>query len=207
MPAKPDAPATQRNSEPILEVLRLEFGHARTALEIGSGTGQHAVRFAAELPHLNWQTSDRTDRHDGIRAWIVDSQLPNLGLPIELDVLSWVDSGKRYDAVFSANTAHIMGIDAVAAMFRIVASVVNAQGVFCLYGPFNEGGRFTSDSNESFDQSLRAQDPQMGIRNIEELDDMAGRNGMQRVRTYAMPANNQLAVWKIAVGVPAGPEK
>ena len=196
MAEKPSAPATQRNSEPILEVLRLEFTAARSVLEIGSGTGQHAVRFAAELPHLTWQTSDRVENHDGIKAWIDDSRLPNVLPPLALDVLTWRGADANYDAVFSANTAHIMGMPAVKAMFRIVGEHLNKAGVFCLYGPFNDNGEFTSESNESFDRSLRAQDPQMGIRNIEDLDAIATINGMRRVRTYAMPANNRLAVWQ-----------
>jgi hypothetical protein len=117
---------------------------------------------------------------------------------MELDVMTWAEPDRRYDAVFSANTAHIMGIQAVAAMFRVVAGSLNPHGIFCLYGPFNSRGRFTSESNERFDRSLRSQNSAMGIRDIEDLDIMAFSNGMKRARTYAMPANNQLAVWKMS---------
>jgi cyclopropane fatty-acyl-phospholipid synthase-like methyltransferase len=198
MPEAPNAPATGRNSKPIFKVLKIELANVRSVLEIGSGTGQHAVYFAAKLPKLTWQTSDRIDNHDGIHAWIASASLHNVLPPMDLDVMTWAESDRRYDAVFSANTAHIMGIDAVAAMFRVVAGSLNPHGIFCLYGPFNSRGRFTSESNERFDRSLRSQNSAMGIRDIEDLDIMAFSNGMKRARTYAMPANNQLAVWKMS---------
>lgn len=196
MTGMPDAPATGRNRGAILEVLKNELSSADSVLEIGSGTGQHAVFFAGELPYLVWHTSDRPENHAGITAWIEHSALTNVVKPIELDVLSSRPPGQKFAAVFSANTAHIMSIEAVSSMFGIVAECLLDDGVFCLYGPFNEGGEFTSASNEAFDQSLRAQNPEMGIRNIEELDKIAAQTGLFRYRTYAMPANNQLLVWR-----------
>lgn len=193
---KPHAPATTRNQKAILEVLAREFSDVETVLEIGSGTGQHAVFFAKALPHLYWQTSDRAENHDGINAWINDAGLTNLGSPIELDVLQAFEPKMKFDGVFSANTAHIMSMDAVRCMFQVVASCLDSSGMFCLYGPFNENGQFSSDSNRAFDQSLRSQNSEMGIRDIEELDTLARQNGMSRLAAYAMPANNQIHIWK-----------
>ena len=195
MTDKPNAPATGRNSQPILDVLRSEFATARSVLEIGSGTGQHAVYFARELENLVWHTSDRAENIAGITTWVDDSGLRNVRSPIELDVLSSPRPDTKFDAVFSANTAHIMSFAAVRRMFEVVAHCLQPNGVFCLYGPFNEDGEFTSPSNEQFDLSLRGQNPQMGIRDIRDLDDLAKDNDMQRLRNYAMPANNQIVIW------------
>ncbi len=196
MNQRPDAPAARRNSEAILEVLREEFSNSRAVLEIGSGTGQHAVHFAAALDGLVWQTSDRSVNHPGIRAWIEHARLANVKQPLDVDVLENVDVGGAYDAVFSANTAHIMSEDAVRRMFELVGRTLPAGGVFCLYGPFNIDGNFTSDSNAAFDRSLRGEDPGMGIRDLDWLDDIANDNALVRVRRYAMPANNMIVVWR-----------
>lgn len=191
----PSAPATVRNSDAILAVVREEFSSANSVLEIGSGTGQHAVRFAAELPWLTWQTSDLGEHHDGIRAWIAAHGSPNVREPLLLDVRDADPAGHSCDAVFSANTAHIMSIEAVLAMFGLAGRMLCQGGVFCLYGPFNLHGAFTSESNEAFDRSLRARDPDMGIRDVADLERMAGRSGLTLARRYAMPANNMLLVF------------
>lgn len=194
MAAKPEAPATRRNAAAILEVLRREFAAARSVLEIGSGTGQHAVAFAAAMPALTWQTSDRVENHPGIAAWLHDAKLSNALPPLELDVLTdGVD--RQFDAVFSANTAHIMTVEAVEAMFGLVGRVLGAGGVFCLYGPFRQQGRFNTASNEQFHRSLVAAGKGMGIRDLEKLDSVAMDAGLERQRLYAMPANNLTVVW------------
>jgi cyclopropane fatty-acyl-phospholipid synthase-like methyltransferase len=195
MTDKPNAPATGRNRDAILEVIQTEFGDRHSVLEIGSGTGQHAVYFGAAMPWLTWQTSDLAENLQGISSWIDDSGLPNVRQPILLDVERPDSNGGDYDAVFSANTAHIMSTQAVRCMFDIVGRLLPPGGLFCLYGPFNQNGRFTSASNERFDQSLRRQNPAMGIRDLEELDDMARQSALRRRRLYAMPANNSLVVW------------
>lgn len=194
----PNAPATERNRDSILDVLRNEFEHAQSVLEIGSGTGQHAVFFARELAWLNWQTSDREQNHDGINAWLSDASLANVSRPLSLDVEVVDEIPGDYDAVFSANTAHIMNFDAVKCMFTIVGSCLQAKGCFCLYGPFKVDGDFTSESNEAFDGSLKSQDPRMGIRDLESLHELAGVNGLAHDKSYAMPANNMLIVWRKA---------
>ncbi len=193
---RPDAPATARNREPLLQVLRDELAGCCSVLEIGSGTGQHAVFFAEQMPEIVWQTSDVPANHPGILAWLDGAGLANVLPPLPLDVLRDADAGGRYDAVFSANTAHIMSIDAVVAMFALVGRLLPAAGPLCLYGPFRLEGDFTSDSNAAFDASLKARDPAMGIRDIEYLDELARAAGMERRALIAMPANNFVSVWR-----------
>ena len=195
MAEQPFAEYAARNAAPILEILRREFRRATSVIEIGSGTGQHAVTFAAALDHLRWQTSDLDENHAGIRAWIDRARLPNVEPPLSVDVLCASLDEETYDAAFSSNTAHIMGIDAVERMFELVGGALHAGGVFCLYGPFKAGGVFNSPSNADFDQSLKRRDPVMGIRDIEALDEFAAASGLQRARFYAVPSNNNVAVY------------
>jgi len=195
MKQKPFAAATERNSQAILGVVREEFRDVRSVLEIGSGTGQHAVYFGRELEWLEWQTSDVEVNHEGIEAWLSESALPNVHSPLRLDVREANLTGTTYDAVFSSNTAHIMALGAVSRMFSLVADALDNEGRFVLYGPFRRHGRFNTSSNEQFDQSLRQRDPEMGIRDLEELDSFAARGGLRRERLYATPANNHIAVW------------
>lgn len=196
MNSLPSAPACERNRQPILEVLREELRDKSRVLEIGSGTGQHAVFFGAALPELSWQTSDLPENHEGILAWLGHAGLENVSAPLSLDVQSFDPGALSFDAVFSANTAHIMGIEAVRCMFELAGKVLEEGGLFCLYGPFNFEGRFSSDSNAAFDASLKQRDRSMGIRDIEQLDRFAVTAGLSRVRLYAMPANNHVAVWQ-----------
>ncbi len=196
MPEKPFAEYAARNAAPILEVLRREFRDHSHVLEIGSGTGQHAVVFGAELPRLRWQTSDLDENHEGIMAWLQSAGLDNVEVPLSVDVRSATLDASTYDAAFSSNTAHIMDIDAVEKMFRLVGSALQPGGVFCLYGPFRVGGRFNTSSNEAFDENLRHRDPVMGIRDLEQLDEFASSAGMSRQRLYAVPSNNYVAVWQ-----------
>jgi cyclopropane fatty-acyl-phospholipid synthase-like methyltransferase len=197
-----DSPASERNKRPILEVLREEFRDARNILEIGSGTGQHAVYLASELSHLTWQTSDLAENHDVIRARLALGAYPRIKPPLLLDVETFELPDDRIadvDGVFSANTAHIMGIRGVQRMFALVGEILPAGASFCLYGPFNFNGEFSSDSNARFDASLRQRKSVMGIRDIADLDRFAGDAGMERVRLYAMPAMNYIAVWQKAI--------
>lgn len=195
MVAKPHAPATERNRDPILAVLRRHFADRRRVLEIGSGTGQHAVHFAAALGHLCWQCSDVAENLPGIRAWLDAAALANTPSPVDLDVnASWPT--QRFDAAFSANTLHIMGWSEVERMFAGLNGVLDADAVLVIYGPFNVGGRFTSESNAAFDASLRAADPRRGIRDLEAVDALARGIGFKRVEDVAMPANNRSLVWR-----------
>jgi SAM-dependent methyltransferase len=203
----PQAPATERNREPILAVLRQYFAQSSRVLEIGSGTGQHAVHFAAALPHLHWQTSDLPDNHAGIRAWIEASGLANVAPPIVVDASApdtWPDA--RFDAVFTANTLHIMGWPEVEALFAALPRVLDDRSTLVVYGPFNVGGHFTSPSNEGFDAQLRAADPRRGIRDLEAVQALAAKAGLKFIADIEMPANNRCLVWRTGVsgfGTPA----
>lgn len=193
---KPCSPSCERNREPILAVLAEYFAGNRRVLEIGSGTGQHAVHFAAAMPQWRWQCSDREENLPGIRLWLADTALPNTPEPIELDVASGDWPSDRYNAVFSANTLHIMGWDDVQALFRGLPHVLQEDALVVIYGPFNDDGRFSSDSNAQFDQSLRARAPQMGIRDQSAVDALAQAAGLQLITAVPMPANNRCLVWQ-----------
>ena len=196
MSNKPFAAATDRNAGPILDVLQREFAGLRSVLEIGSGTGQHAVRFATAMPQLEWQPSDLRQHCPGMKLWFDEAALPNIAEPLVLDVQEAHLEQRSYDAVFSANTAHIMSFEAVEHMFALVGDVLRGEGRFCLYGPFRQHGRFNTHSNAEFHRSLRQRDPAMGIRHLEDLDALASAGQLQRTRLYAMPANNHLVVWQ-----------
>jgi SAM-dependent methyltransferase len=196
MTERPFAEYASRNAPPILEVLRHEFASFRDVLEIGSGTGQHAVTFASALPHLRWQTSDLDENHAGIRSWLAEVGVDNILPPLSLDVRDARVNAESFDAVFSSNTAHIMSQDAVGAMFSIVGRALRGGGRFCLYGPFRQGGAFNTPSNAAFDADLRGRDPSMGIRDLEALDELGDDAGLRRVRLYAVPSNNHIAVWE-----------
>ncbi len=192
---KPYATSCDENREPILTVIQPLFQNARHLLEIGSGTGQHAVFFAAAMPHLIWQTSDVADNLPGIRCWLAEANLPNLPPPLTLDVNdNWPDGA--FDAVFSANTAHIMSAADVVVTFRGIGKVLAPGGCFALYGPFNDGGRFTSESNRQFDAHLKARDPRMGLRDLDDLREIAARHGLMLADNHAMPVNNRALVWR-----------
>ena len=199
---KPYSQACENNKSYILEVLQKYFGDSQNILEIGSGSGQHAVHFAEHLPHVYWHTSDQLEYHDGINAWIDGVNLNNVDRPFRLDVTSKQDwehiasmAHTPFDGVFSANTAHIMSWDAVVAMFRGVGQLFEDQGVFLLYGPFNQHGEFTSESNYRFDCFLKQKDNAMGIRDDQDIFHLANQNNLNLVDDIAMPANNRILVF------------
>lgn len=188
--------ACEENKDPILAVLKNELADCRNVLEIGSGTGQHAVYFGLYLPYLCWQTSDLDENHASINAWRNSAGLPNVLEPLSLDVSSgpWPEGG--FDGVFSANTTHIMSWPAVCGMFSGIRLVLKPGGVFCLYGPFNYNQCYTSVSNEHFDNWLKARNPLSGIRNFEALDELADNNSLVFRKDIEMPVNNRLLVWE-----------
>lgn len=188
--------ACKRNKEPILAILRDAFADTKRVLEIGSGTGQHAVFFGAHLPHLLWQTSDLPHNHASILAWQREAGLPNVLPPLTIDTGSDDWREERYDGIFSANTCHIMAWREVQGMFAGIGRVLRPGGVLCIYGPFNYGGKFTSASNAQFDASLKAQAPHMGIRDFDAIDRLAAEQDLKLQADHAMPANNRLLVWR-----------
>lgn len=202
MTTKPHSPSCERNQAPILAVLHAHFADRREVLEIGSGTGQHAVHFAAAMPWLRWQCSDHEDALPGIRLWLDEAGLANTPPPFALQAVLLPSPGlapplsSRYDAVFTANTLHIMGWPEVQALFARLAMALADDAVLAVYGPFNEGGDFTSESNRAFDGSLKARDPRSGIRDVEAVRSLAEGIGLRAVADVAMPANNRMLVWR-----------
>ncbi len=193
---KPYSESCDQNRAPILAVIEGVLADCRAVLEIGSGTGQHAVAFARQLPHLVWHTSDCLENHAGIQLWLDEAGLSNVRSPLRLDVLQTEWPNIEVDAIFTANTAHIMDWQAVQAMFAGAGRLLANGGQFLMYGPFNYGNRYTSDSNARFDEWLKARDPLSGIRNFEDLARLAGQVGMVLKNDYAMPANNRILHWQ-----------
>jgi SAM-dependent methyltransferase len=194
---KPYAESCEQNRAPIQAVLEDLFADRRRVLEIASGTGQHAVYFAQAMPHLTWQTSELPENHAGIQAWLDEAGLPNVLPPLAINVTSpaWPLS-QPFDAVFNANTVHIVSWPAVEAMFAGIGQALAPGGILYLYGPFNYGGNFTSESNARFDVWLKNRDPRSGVRDFEAIDRLAAAQGLTLLRDVAMPANNRSLVWQ-----------
>lgn len=193
---KPYAESCEQNREPILTVIQPLFAESRAVLEIGSGTGQHAVYFGARMPHLIWYASDREENHADINLWREEAALANVRPPMLLDVMQQNWPEVDVDAVFSANTAHIMHWDEVEAFFAGVGRLLPTNGVFALYGPFNYERRYTSESNARFDAWLKAQDPLSGIRDVGGLNRLGSCAGMVLRHDFEMPMNNRLLCWE-----------
>lgn len=195
MTNKPFAAAAEQNREDILPIIKKTFKHANCVLEIGSGTGQHAAYFAKHLPHLTWQASDVSSMLDGIQLWIDEANLPNLPKPISLDVnKEWPK--KKYDAAYAANIAHIMHWQDLETLFKGLSDTLSRGGIFCLYGPFNIDSDYTSESNQRFDHWLKQKDPESGLRDRGELNNIALKNGLHPDSCWDMPANNKILSWK-----------
>ena len=188
--------ACERNNGPILEVLKSAFAASHSVLEIGSGTGQHAVHFAAGLPHLSWQPTELGEQLEPLAERIRLEGTPNLRGPIALDVREHPWRVPSVDAVFSANTLHIMAWSAVREFVRGVGAALAPGGVLCVYGPFRYQGRHTSASNAEFDEWLKTRDPLSGIRDFEVLDELARNAGLVLAADHAMPANNRTLEWR-----------
>jgi len=202
------SPACERNKAPILDHLLEVFADAGAVLEIGSGTGQHAVHFARHMPWLRWQPADRAEWLPGLRERIAAEGPPNLLAPLEFDVrdADWPLAGM--DAVFSANTLHIMSWPCVEAFFRGLARGLAGGARVAVYGPFAYDGRHTSASNAAFDQRLRSEDPHSGIRDFTAVNALAGAADLMLLADHALPANNRLLVWERAstAGAAAHPQ-
>jgi SAM-dependent methyltransferase len=188
----PISEACERNKGPILEVLRNAFADRGHVLEIGSGTGQHAVHFAAQLPHLVWHPTEQLKYMPDLEARIKQQGSANLRPPAVLDVRQAVWPLRQADAVFSANTLHIMSWAEVLDLFGGLGKILAAGGVLCIYGPFRYDGRYTSDSNRNFDHMLQERDPLSGLRDIQAVTTLASQYGIHLKVDHDLPANNRL---------------
>jgi SAM-dependent methyltransferase len=194
----PHSEASERNKGPILEVLRREFAGCTHVLEIGSGTGQHAVHFALAMPDLVWQPSELPDAMPALRKRIFNEGPSNLRAPVGIDVTARPWDVRKVDGIFTANTLHIMSWPQVEALFAGIPGIAKPGAVLAIYGPFSYAGAHTSPSNESFDRMLRARDRHSGIRDFEAVDGLARRAGFELEDDHPMPANNRTLVWRLA---------
>jgi len=193
---KPYSESCDQNRDAILAILKRLFEKKTRILEIGSGTGQHAVYFSQHMPHLIWQCSDQIEYHDGINQWLDEANLENTLKPIALNVStdSWPDI--NIDAIFSANAVHIMSWENVVDFFKNAGKLLPEKGLLVLYGPFNFNNQYTSESNAHFDNWLKQRDPKSGIRNFEDLERLAQQAGLKFQENISMPANNRILSWE-----------
>ena len=192
----PYSAACERNQQPILQVITPYLQKAKTVLEVGSGTAQHAVFFAKAYPELVWQTADQEHYLAGIHAQLKAASLENVLSPIELDVNreDWNTKQQTFDLIYTANTLHIMSEQEVQAFFQGLPIVSDSQTTLIIYGPFKYKGQFTSASNQDFDQSLRSRGVGSCIKNFEEIERLANQQGFELLLDQTMPANNQCLI-------------
>lgn len=206
MPELPYSPAADRNKQPILDALTHILGERGTALEIASGTGQHAAWFAASMPPWTWQPTDADPRTlPALASRVAEAALPNLRPPLLLDVMSprWPSQGsafaegeeEKFDAIYCANMLHIAPWATCAALMQGAVRHLRSSGLLITYGPYFEDGVPTAPSNTAFDQDLRARNSAWGIRRLEDVAAEARRAGLALRERHAMPANNLMLVF------------
>ena len=193
---KPFSQSCENNKQPILQVIQTVFNKAATVWEIGSGTGQHAYYFAKKLPHITWQTTDKEENRQGLDSWIEEANVNNLPTSLRLNVTDKTWPCQQIEALFTANTLHIMHWQDVENLFSRLENYLSEKAVACIYGPFNYNGQYTSSSNEEFNQWLKMRDPESGIRDFEAVETLAKTAGLMLKNDYEMPANNRLLVFK-----------
>jgi len=193
---KPFSQSCENNKQPILKILSHAFAKQKYVLEIGSGTGQHAVYFAKNLPFLTWQTSDLLINHKGINQWIDDFPALNIKRPLSIDLAKPQSLNKNIDAMFSANTLHIINWSLVQNFFSLVEKFLAKNGILCIYGPFNYKGKYTSESNAKFDIWLKARDEHSGIRDFEAIVQLGIKAGLTLIDDVEMPANNRILIFQ-----------
>jgi cyclopropane fatty-acyl-phospholipid synthase-like methyltransferase len=194
---KPISEACLRNQQPIAEALHSLFPKEANVLEIGSGTGQHAVFCAQALPHIKWQTSDLPQNHGGMLQWIEEAGLDNVMAPLTLDIDQvWPEfKAAAIGHVFTANTVHYIADASVVNMFSNVSELLPEKGLFVIYGPVNVEGQFTSEGNAGLDEWLKTcVNPLAGIKDIADIERLAKDQGLALIDNLAMPANNRLLV-------------
>jgi uncharacterized protein DUF938 len=204
--ARRSAPATERNREPIFDVLARVLPAAGLVLEVASGTGEHAVFFAARLPQLAWQPTDLdAGNRASIAAWRERAALPNLRAPLALDATATDWPVERADAVVCINMIHIAPWAACAGLLRGAERVLPPGAPLVLYGPYRRGGRHTAPSNEAFDRGLRAQDAAWGVRDLDEVTRVAGDHGLGLDEIVAMPSNNLSVIFRAGTAAARSP--
>jgi cyclopropane fatty-acyl-phospholipid synthase-like methyltransferase len=192
---KPFAPSAERNKQAILEVLQYELTEHDRVLEYGSGTGQHLTHFATAMPNVQWIPSDLSEQLSGIHQWMNESKCKNIHHPIELDLRTFALPNIEVTACYTSNTFHIVSWGSVQQAFNCSATLLDEGEKFLTYGPFSNNGQHNSQANREFDQKLRNNNPDSGIRDLYELNILATHHGFLPARSIAMPANNQLLVW------------
>lgn len=193
---KPFSQACENNKQPILKVISRVLSKQKSVLEIGSGSGQHAVYFAKNLPFLTWQTSDLLINHQGINLWIDDFPTPNIKRPLHIDLTQVKNVNNDIDSIFTANTLHIISWPLVQNFFDMVETQLPKNGILCVYGPLNYQGKYTSESNANFDLWLKGRDHQSGIRDFEAICELATISSLSLLEDVVMPANNRLLIFK-----------
>lgn len=187
------SPSCERNQQFILDVLKNIIKPTyKNLLEIGTGTGQHAVFMASSFPHLLWHTTDLKENHAGINMWIKDSNLKNISEPIEYESGRTDFPQVRADVVFTTNTLHIMSWKNVQMLINQFGNNLSHGVDIIIYGPFNYEGKFISESNANFDLWLKQQNPHSGIRDFELLDSLMNKVGIKLINDYCLPANNRI---------------
>jgi cyclopropane fatty-acyl-phospholipid synthase-like methyltransferase len=194
--AKPFSQACENNKEPIRQVLSRWLTGPASVLEVGSGTGQHAVYFAEQFPQLDWQPADLAESLAGIQQWLDEAGLDNVRPPVKLDVCQETWSASSFDAIYSANTVHIMAWNIATKFLQRLPAYLDSGGLFFLYGPFNYDGQYTSNSNARFDTWLAQQNPVSAIRDFEKVNALLESAGMCLKEDNTMPANNRMIVWQ-----------
>ncbi len=193
---KPFSQSCENNKQPILQIIQTVFQASTTVWEIGSGTGQHACYFAQNSPHVIWQTTDKEQNRTGLDQWIKEAGLVNLPNSLKLNVADKVWPCQQIDALFTANSLHIMHWNEVESLFAGLETYLSNIAVVCIYGPFNYKGQYTSTSNQQFDQWLKVRDPNSGIRDFEAIVKLADKAGLILSEDHMMPANNRLLVFQ-----------
>ena len=194
---KPFSPSSERNQEPILEVLKkLLSPKHKKLLELGSGTGQHAIYLAPKFPELSWTCSDLEQNHHGIKLWLEDCPAANINGPISYEIGKHSFPDKNYDVVFSANTFHIMSWDKVKLFIQECGINLKPEALVIIYGPFNYNGSYSSESNTKFDIWLKDRNPESAIRDFEAVSEEMEKAGLKLQEDFSMPANNRILAFR-----------
>lgn len=197
MTNKPFSPSCERNKEPILKILKEVLGsEPHNLLELGSGTGQHAAFFAQELPNIQWTCSDVLGNHAGIHAWLDEAKLENLKVPVEFEIGKDDFPTGNFDVVFTANTFHIMSWEKCQQFIELCGANLSKDTLVIIYGPFNYGGDYSSESNAQFDIWLKERDSESAIRDFEAVCELMKKQGFDLENDFVMPANNRTLLFK-----------